>query len=90
MFPMKLVEYWSHAFWVTISETKVKSFCKSVQEHCREGEKEKTERRLQSFLRYTKLQQEVGDDLGVCVLNLLPKVSTLTSLEALSLVKTEI
>ena len=87
---MKLVGYWSHAFWVTISETKVKSFCKSVEEHCREGEKGKTERRLQSFLRYTKLQQEVGDDLGVCVLNLLPKVSNLTSLEAISLVKTEI
>ena len=46
IFPMKLVGYWSHAFWVTISETKLKSFCKSVKEHCREGKKRKNRKTI--------------------------------------------
>ena len=36
------------------------------------------------------LQQKDGDDLSVCVLNILPKVSSLPSLLAINLVKVEI
>ena len=34
-------------------------------------------------------KQEIGDDLSVCVVNLLPVVSTLPSLVAISLMKVE-
>ena len=34
-------------------------------------------------------KQEVGDDLSVCVLNILPKVSSLPSLLSINLVKVE-
>ena len=37
-----------------------------------------------------KVKQEFGDDLGVGVLNMLPDVTTLSSLVAVSLVKVEI
>ena len=37
-----------------------------------------------------KVKQELGDDLGVGVLNILPDVTTLSSLVAVSLVKVEI
>ena len=40
------------------------------------GGEKKEENLLQSFFRYTQTQQEVGDNLSVCVLNLLPKVTT--------------
>ena len=42
----------------------------------------------QNFL--IQIQQEVRDDLSVCVLNILPKVSSLLSLLATNLVKVEI
>ena len=35
-------------------------------------------------------KQEVGNDLNLCVLNLFPKVSTLSSLAAISVLKVEI
>ena len=35
-------------------------------------------------------QQEVGDDLDVCVVNLLPDVTTLPSLVAMSFMKLDI
>ena len=35
-------------------------------------------------------KQEVGDDLGVCVMNILPKVNSLPSLLAINLKKMEI
>ena len=41
-----------------------------------------------TFLR--NFREEVGDDLSVCVLNVLPKVSSLPSLLAINLVKVEI
>ena len=36
---------------------------------------------------FTKLKQEVDDDLSVCAMNILPKVSSLPSLLAISLMK---
>ena len=36
---MNLVRYWSRASWVTICETYVKDFLKSVQKHCLEKDK---------------------------------------------------
>ena len=36
-----------------------------------------------------KITQELGDDISVCVLNILPKVSSLPSLLAINLVKVE-
>ena len=42
------------------------------------------------FSSSTNIQQEVGDDLGVCVLNLLLEVNTLPRLVVISLVKVEI
>ena len=50
---------------------------------------------LKSKLSYTnqkkkkKEKKEVGDDFNICVLNLLPEVSTLPSLLAISLAKVE-
>ena len=38
----------------------------------------------------TYFKQDVGDDLNVCVLNLLPEVSILPSLVSISLVKVKI
>ena len=43
---------------------------------------------IQSYQNEPK--QEVGDDLSVCMLNLLPKVSTLPRLVTINLVKVEI
>ena len=37
-----------------------------------------------------KKQQELGDDLSVCMMNILPKVSSLSSLLAVNLTKTKI
>ena len=37
-----------------------------------------------------KRKQEVGDDLRVCVLNILPEVSTMPSLVVINLVKEEL
>ena len=56
-------------------------FCQSVQtsvEKKIEKEKEK------------KQEEEAGDDLSVCVMNILPKVSSLPSLLAINLMKMEI
>ena len=44
----------------------------------------------QSSVRLFKYEQEVGDNLSVCVLNILPKVSSLANLLAINLVKVEI
>ena len=46
---------------------------------------------LQNLI-YCRFQylQEVGDDLSVCVMNILPKVSSLPSLSAINLMKMEI
>ena len=44
----------------------------------------------QSSVRLFKYEQEVGDNLSVCVLNILPKVSSLPNLLAINLVKVEI
>ena len=41
-------------------------------------------------LGFVKKQEEVGDDLSVCMLNILSKVSSLPRLVALNLVKAEI
>ena len=35
-----------------------------------EGEEEEEHRQLQSVMRFTQTQQEVDDDLSVCLLNL--------------------
>ena len=41
-------------------------------------------------LQVQKTEQEVGDGLSVCVMNILPKVNSLPSLLAINLMKMEI
>ena len=65
-------------------KTKVKSHEQSVQKHWREEEEEEE---IQKQLQNTQTQQEIGDDLSVCALNLLSVVSVLPSLVAIRLVK---
>ena len=59
----------------TIGQIFENNFCQLVQKHWREREKEE--------------KQEVGDNLSVCVMNILPKVSSLPNLLAINLMKME-
>ena len=44
---------------------------------------------MKDTLRKIKTKQEIGDDLSTCVLNILPKVSSLPSLLAINRMKVE-
>ena len=66
----------SPIFWIRLAEK-------------REEGQEKL-RQLQSVRRFTETQQEVSDDLSICVFNTLPKVGSLPSWLAINLVKVEI
>ena len=50
----------------------------------------KTQKSSISRTKHFFLKQEVGDDLHVCMMNILPKVSNLPSLLAINLMKMEI
>ena len=52
--------------------------------------KNKEQKLLPTFLRYIQMQQEVGGDLSLCLLKLLPEVSILSRLVAISFTIVEI
>ena len=77
MCSVKYIRSWSHASWVT-------NYKRFIENILPVGPKALTKRRRRI------INQEIGDNLRIYVLNLFTKVNTLPSLVAIRLVKLDI